>query len=575
MSKSTLILFLSDYKHDAKTVLYSLPENDKTIEGSQTNDAPVKYILKRAAKEGTPVNQIICIASEKVRNEIINEKGETVLTRFERNVIRYDQSINGKATSCLNIIPIPYNENDDTAITGIYLSMSMYLQKLEETQYVYLDYTGGLRDINFLMTTLVQYFEFNNITCKAIVYSNFHKHRIYEITYIYSMYQMINGANEFVLTGNASELKKFFDQKEHYSVTARQLLESIIAFSDVIKLCDIAHVDESAKNVVAALKQIDDSKEQDLFVKMLQALTGTIRKKLYIDKKMSTPYLIMWCLDNGLIQQALTLYTEKIPEYLLRSKGMQDFMTDMADVYGYCSLKQEFSVDTIDIMIREEDARGGKTAYGTPNFLYDNVFEFAAKNHEAIRLRNQLRKMSDCQFDSVVSNHTAKNNLKHIRNLYGKKEYKKLKNLGITETEFSSFMNVCINKLGKYHYQLLNLNSYDREFPQYTYERKEDNRGKLQLTTIKKAKLLKLLSVRESKEISNKRFVSLSLAYYLSVKMLRNRMNHAIESELKRYELDACDIIEGIIGSGFKDVLIRPSVEGITQLLRGGIDLIK
>lgn len=76
---------------------------------------------------------------------------------------------------------------------------------------VYIDYTGGLRDINFLMTAIIRYLEYRGASCREIVYSSFNrdnreKNEICSLGCIYDMYQLLNGVQQFVDTGNAELL---------------------------------------------------------------------------------------------------------------------------------------------------------------------------------------------------------------------------------------------------------------------------------------------------------------------------------------------------------------------------------
>lgn len=570
MRNNYLILFLSEYKKTAEEIQYVIPQEDGKVEGSQTNDAPVKYLLLRAAKEGNPINEIICIASDNVRKEEIFEN-ETALSRFEKYITEFNNSIVEQGASDeLEIKVLEYAENTDININKMYSELCAMFEGSDECQNVYIDYTGGLRDINFLMIMFVRYLEFNNINCKALVYSNYQKKAICEITNMYSIYQMINGVNQFVSTGNVDELKKVLDKKEHN--VANKLLDNIISFSNAIKLCDISNIEETAEAMADSLIKIDECKEADLYVNMLKSLTGTIRKKMYIEKETSIPNIIAWCLDNGLIQQALTLYTEKIPDYLLRCKEMRDFIIKMADLYGY---KEPFSIEEI---IRKDDEIGGKVTTGAPGFLYNNVFEMVSKNFEAIRLKEQLRKLSsNSEYNIVmekVTNKNALSNLKAINKLFMHNKYDVLKDkYDINQKEFSKFINTCKSQLGKYHYKLLNLypDIYEKDFPKNKYE----SNNSRDITSYKKAIMLKRLSERN--DVPNSEFLRVALAYYLAVKMLRNRMNHASEKELQEYEKEACKIISGIIGREdgkvLEEVLKKPSVDGIGKLLKNALDV--
>ena len=106
---------------------------------------------------------------------------------------------------------------------------------------VYIDYTGGFRDTSFLTTVLIRYLEFINITCREIVYSNFTEKKLYSISYIYDMFQLLNAVSQFVETGSGKLLHSIYNSVSHEPT--KHLVKCIQKFSHVIQLCNIKEVD--------------------------------------------------------------------------------------------------------------------------------------------------------------------------------------------------------------------------------------------------------------------------------------------------------------------------------------------
>lgn len=52
-----------------------------------------------------------------------------------------------------------------------------------------------------------------------------------------------------------------------------------------------------------------------VYTELNENLRSNIKKNMYLDEDVSIPNIIRWCLDNSLIQQAITLYVEKMPSY--------------------------------------------------------------------------------------------------------------------------------------------------------------------------------------------------------------------------------------------------------------------
>ena len=86
--KGLLLVFISDYKEGNEPEEYRVHGDEGAaswwIEGTQTNDAPVKYLISKALKDDNKIEKIICMVSEKVR-----EKG---IEQFECMVNAYIQS---------------------------------------------------------------------------------------------------------------------------------------------------------------------------------------------------------------------------------------------------------------------------------------------------------------------------------------------------------------------------------------------------------------------------------------------------------------------------------------------------
>ncbi len=107
-----------------------------------------------------------------------------------------------------------------------------------------------------------------------------------------------------------------------------RLMESMQKFSDSIQLCQTECLQDILNNeIFPALEEVEklngaSSMREDIFT--LKLMAEDIRKKFgYIktgDTFASSPMLLIeWCLKNRYIQQAVTLFVESIPKYLVNS----------------------------------------------------------------------------------------------------------------------------------------------------------------------------------------------------------------------------------------------------------------
>lgn len=331
--KGLLLVFISDYKDGAKTGRYKVERGYGTpwwFEGTQTNDAPVKYLISKALEDHHKIEKIICIVSKKVKDKGF-EEFRCMVNDYIHNSKELEAAYGSRQ---IDFCPVDYPESEDE----ISVRASEVYKRIaaadciggEDGAKIYIDYTGGLRDINFLMTAIIRYLEYHGVSCQEIVYSSYNrdgtdKNRIYSLRCIYDMYQLLNGVEQFVSTGNAELLQSCYHDEGDRD--ANGLLEQIIRFSHAMSLCDVGNVDKTMDQLCQSLDRFDAKADKGSFFSvMFGDLTSIIRKKLYIekDRAYSYPQLIRWCLDNNMVQQALTLYVEKMPEFYC-NEGIVEF----------------------------------------------------------------------------------------------------------------------------------------------------------------------------------------------------------------------------------------------------------
>lgn len=350
--RSSMILFLSKYliphadaqrleenndyivtekNHEYESYIMNGYGKPMIFSGNQTNDAPVRFLLELSKRNGEPIEKIFCIVSETVYNEKLphlknsyraleQEKGETAYNRFSTLVEK-------EAGQGVEIIPIYYDfDSNNPTSKGSFDSkeMATHIYNQIENQSIgekiYIDYTGGLRDSSFFMVALIRYLEFKGIECKDIIYSDFFSNpkEIRNIRYIYDMFDMINGVSEFVGTGNARQLIKLQEKLEGGAMSdnVKDFVGSLQSFSAAIALCRVDDIEKSIEEITDNIKNLEDDTTQDIFVQMFKTLIPTVKEKLYIDKAShSILDLAQWCLENNMLQQAVTIYNERILFY--------------------------------------------------------------------------------------------------------------------------------------------------------------------------------------------------------------------------------------------------------------------
>ena len=557
MGKGIILLFLSEYRSDNEPLNYEVEdirEQGRTFEGTQKNDAQVKYLLHNAADNGDRIEKIVCIVTAKVKEQKSDEKFQKMVNDY----IQTDQRLSDYYQDTkIEFSPVKYNEeikDTEKRSLDIYSQMSKVLLH-EEQSSIYIDYTGGLRDTSFLMTIIIRYLEYHNSICKRIVYSNKNKTMICVMDCIYDMFQLLNGVDQFTRTGNAELLEKC-SEKEKDEKT-KDLLEKIVKFSKVMSICDIKAIDEHfLTEIDNGLKNYEkNAARASLFSEIFRDMIGIIKKKLYIEagKSLGYPELIRWCLDNNMIQQALTLYIEKMPPYyydtgvLIFPKEMpklnpgktKERMAFYEVLYG--ELSKDEKLEHFKQTLQELNLQNGKF---TIDVLLRKRNGVPKEERGAIdRLAGVLK---TC-YDDGIGNRIPRRNLPKI---YGNQV--QTPNTGI------GYMKTIINNKDSLHYFLYNNKTkYDQMKNIGTYEEKVVALDKIKNEAIK---------IRENK-VSNEMLYQI-MKYYLALTLMRNRVNHAVEEENKADEEQAIKRLKNDHG-----LCMDIEFDNVKKLIRDGLEV--
>ncbi len=550
MGKGIILLFLSKYCNDKKPSNYEVEdirEQGRTFEGTQTNDAPVKYLLHNAADNGDRIEKIVCIVTKEVKENKDDEKFKDMVNDY----IQTDQRLSDYYQDTkIEFSPVKYNEDikgTEKRSLDIYSQMSKVLLH-EEQSSIYIDYTGGLRDTSFLMTVIIRYLEYHNSICKRIVYSNKDKTMICVMDCIYDMFQLLNGVDQFTRTGNAELLEKC-SEKEKDEKT-KDLLEKIVKFSKVMSICDIKAIEKLLPDIDNGLKNYEkNAARASLFGEIFRDMIGIIKKKLYIEagKSLGYPELIRWCLDNNMIQQALTLYIEKIPSYyydtdmlimpqekIMESQGktkeiiafyekLYDSLVDKKKDEKIENFKKILeSLNTESMKISDLKQKKGNSSKEN-QILIDQLIQFLDKYYECkLGKRKKDKKMTE------LYQHNAKDGRAYINAL--RNDSKLI----------------------------------------YTFVYREEREGK-KIETYKK-KLQALDKVKEGNvqiqesNIDNEQLYQI-MKYYLALKVMRNRINHAAEDASKESEEQAIAILKKDHG-----LCMDIEFDNVKKLIRDGLE---
>lgn len=535
-----IVLFLSpDNDKLAEPIEYYV-ENNKTLsfKGIQSTDASIQYLLWKAAHDEAPVNKIITIVSNEVKEKTWGDFQKRVKNWLSEEKLRKDYE--GRR---IEFLPIEYDEilDDTFKLAGnVYRQLSKYIFESDEKASVYLDYTGGFRDVSFLMVTIMRYLEYHEVPCKEVVYAHWKKPtRICSMNNIYEMFQLLNGVDQFTRTGNADLLWQCYRKTDNESI--KKVLEKIVEFSQAMSLCDIRKIDTilfDLNNSLAAYAK--EASTEGLFECVFGDMVKIIREKMKIKEGEELSYLqvISWCVDNNMLQQALVLYIEKMPKYYVE-KGV--FLKSIDDIV--CQYRQK------DIELFQDELK---------------KLNGANRTVESINLEEIKNPVIKQAFKSLIDfvNTYYKDGRK--KSTVGCIELYSKNNPIVVEDKNEKTLLTSIEKdNSKVHYFL-----YKNE-EDYYYYKKGKGKGK-EKPSARSFYLLNIMETEKFEEILIPNLMAVEvMKAYLVLKLIRNQVSHAGGGDGYEDDIYAKKLYEN------KYNIKMDTFEDVKALLQKGIEISK
>lgn len=515
-------------------------ENNKTLsfKGIQSTDASIQYLLWKAAHDEAPVNKIITIVSNEVKEKTWGDFQKRVKNWLSEEKLRKDYE--GRR---IEFLPIEYDEilDDTFKLAGnVYRQLSKYIFESDEKASVYLDYTGGFRDVSFLMVTIMRYLEYHEVPCKEVVYAHWKKPtRICSMNNIYEMFQLLNGVDQFTRTGNADLLWQCYRKTDNELI--KKVLEKIVEFSQAMSLCDIRKIDTilfDLNNSLAAYAK--EASTEGLFECVFGDMVKIIREKMKIKEGEELSYLqvISWCVDNNMLQQALVLYIEKMPKYYVE-KGV--FLKSIDDIV--CQYRQK------DIELFQDELK---------------KLNGANRTVESINLEEIKNPVIKQAFKSLIDfvNTYYKDGRK--KSTVGCIELYSKNNPIVVEDKNEKTLLTSIEKdNSKVHYFL-----YKNE-EDYYYYKKGKGKGK-EKPSARSFYLLNIMETEKFEEILIPNLMAVEvMKAYLVLKLIRNQVSHAGGGDGYEDDIYAQKLYEN------KYNIKMDTFEDVKALLQKGIEISK
>ena len=266
-------------------LVYRHVEDDGEFYGIQANEAPVKYLIKKAHDAKNPVKSIIYLCSEKCLEPTIPypllgnaipqaEHCDYTPERFFNERIEKYCKENGYETPIPS--PIAYNP------AGPADSLDAFIEIFESNSRYSIDITGGQRDTVILLAIASQIIKMGATESAIgdIVYSNYGERAIYKQNNTFNLIDLLNAINVFTDYGRADKLESFFCSNAFTKESTRKLCQSMKAFSDSLALCQVNGVESKVREIQKCLDfvelQCGTFKEQySLYTDAIEQINGS------------------------------------------------------------------------------------------------------------------------------------------------------------------------------------------------------------------------------------------------------------------------------------------------------------
>ena len=306
MGRNVLLLYMSIFNKNPKIQ-------------TQTNEGAVRYLIE----EGETPDCILALCSERVRKEAKEMPDGSTRTTLEYFRDSFLPKVHIPAER-LVVIEVPDSMDEETQFQAI----SQLLEKIEKEDTLFVDLSGGMRDVAMLLVTVarcmrdLRYVQTRRVICAEL---NNNETVVHDRTQLYGLFDFVTAMDAFFSTGTAQKLTRYLRSEGEKDPVLHALLTRINQFSEDLALCRVRKLNDDLNQIAQALKETPKKSQNltDLFFQMLKDRFSTEFAELLSSGEKALPALVSWCAGHGMYQQALTLLCEQMPEYVCQHLFVQ------------------------------------------------------------------------------------------------------------------------------------------------------------------------------------------------------------------------------------------------------------
>ena len=323
--------------------------------GFQTNEAPLANVVDLLAQKGERLHRVYCLVTPQClsaemggedRGLVVEEHGERSKypSQFEFWCSRMKRLRPALAET--DFIPILLHYHEDTLIEDIESQVASLTERIKADAggfaewhacHIYADITGGARYVTMMMTSVMQFLQYDGMRVEKMIYADFKtlslENRIFDVHGTIDVYKLVAGADAFVSYGISRTIEAYFDYDAESGTSGKPIsdalkgvLRAMHTFSDAIQICQTGNIPPALSALSTAITVFLDVPEEDrtvddrMFMQLIDTITegyGELLGEAEDEAERYVP-IIRWCIEKGLLQQAMTLATEWLPVCFVR-----------------------------------------------------------------------------------------------------------------------------------------------------------------------------------------------------------------------------------------------------------------
>lgn len=334
---------------------FVLEVGSEPFPGFQTNEAPLANVVDLLAQKRERLHRVYCLVTPQClsaemggedRGLVVEEHGQRseYPSQFEFWCSRMKRL--RPALVETDFIPILLHYHEDTLIEDIESQVASLTERIKADAggfaewhacHIYADITGGARYVTMMMTSVMQFLQYDGMRVKKMIYADFKtlslENRIFDVHGTVDVYKLVAGADAFVSCGISRTIEEYFDYDAESETSGKPIsdalkgvLRAMHTFSDAIQICQTGNIPPALSALSTAITIFLDVPEEDrtvddrMFMQLIDTITEGYGELLGETEDEAERYvpIIRWCIEKGLLQQAMTLATEWLPVCFVR-----------------------------------------------------------------------------------------------------------------------------------------------------------------------------------------------------------------------------------------------------------------